>query len=178
LKAAETRPERMRMGGQGSGGSGGRRKKSLADKKLEGNLRTRDGDAAVESSLVSLVVAIERPENLSEPQAIAAWNAIIPTLMASGRISAEDVPSIVRMMEAYQDTIRLQKLLSHALEVGEPLLIARLTNSLNTRERLFVTYSSRFGVTPSDRAHLALGMSAAGKKKKSLLDEVAGQGKK
>ena len=84
------------------------------------------------------------------------------------------------MMEAYQDIIALQRLAREAygLGVDEAKTIKEISTALNIRERLFIMYSSRFGVTPSDRAHLALGMSSAGKKKKSLLDEVAGQGKK
>lgn|GEM_PF-6924941 len=166
------------MGGQGSGGFGGRPKKSLREKALEGNLRSRDGQVGVEASFVSSVLHIERPKAISDTEAIHAWDAIVPVLCASGRISAEDVPSVIRMMEAYQDTIRLQGLLSSALAGKDLKVIRGLSTALNIRERLFILYASRFGVTPSDRAHLALGMSQAGKKKKSLLDEVAGGGDK
>lgn len=159
--------------------SRGRPKKPEAQKQIEGTYR-KCRDNGAEAALTIPLSSVDMPISITVPKAIAAWGVIVPALVNTSRVSAEDLPTLELMILALQDIYTIDDMKNRILgkkKRGKNDLsdIAKLIRLLSTRQKDFFVFASRFGITPSERGRLVVGVGNA-LKSKSIIDGMISDG--
>jgi phage terminase small subunit len=88
------------------------------------------------------------------------WAAMAPSLWASGRLTADDVPAFARYCRTHARFTELDANLD-ITDRGAVMNLRDLHNMLKE-------YDARFGLTPSDRAEMAVASPGAAKGKRAI----------
>ncbi len=107
-------------------------------------------------------VTIKPPKEYTK-ETKKAWNATVPALLQMQALSETDLASLGLMFQAYDEIVYARKAIAE-LEKSSTNIIS--DEYINRRRKLnawlmasmqtFVTFSSRFGMTPSDRTKLPM----------------------
>lgn len=111
-------------------------------------------------------VEVTPPEDLSDG-ARAVWDRLAPGLIAAGVLTAWDIDAFTMCCISLVNYHKARKLVdgSALLVQGANGLVANpALKVLRDSEASFVTYASRFGLTPSDRAKIKIEPSNGGAK--------------
>jgi phage terminase small subunit len=94
------------------------------------------------------------------PSARSVWSSMAPSLYASGRLTADDVPAFAR----YCSTAALFRELAAGLDINDRGAVMNLRDMHN----MLKEFDARFGLTPSDRAEMAVASPGAAKGKRAI----------
>ncbi len=129
------------------------------------------------------VIELERPEGVLSDKGEDVWDAIVPTMAASGALMSTDLPLLVEMVESIAIAKHYREALQAGIERGtavehsrdgtpyevdflgsptEKRLRSGYVAAIGAAEKLAVEY----GVTPTARARLGIAATQA----KSLMD--------
>jgi phage terminase small subunit len=115
----------------------------------------------------------ELPSTITSKKAKAAWEQIVPRLTESGRIAAEDLPSLELAFRAFQIAHALLDTMGEVDPIQETGKMRMLSSIANSNANVFTEILLKFGVTPKGREGIIETLAKdATKKKPSLIDQL------
>jgi phage terminase small subunit len=158
-----------------------RPKKSAAQKKAEGILRSRDKPQleAEQALALSPLLSVSAPAWLPA-SLVPTWRAVTADLCKMGAIVPGDLVLLEQAFRMMGNTITIQALLDSVLSDDEGIevaQVAKLSAALVAQEAAYERILGKFGITPSERARLLTSLPRPPKddKKKGALDYVRGK---
>ena len=164
-----------------------RPRKSTAQKKAEGTLRSRDKPQAEAEQAIALAPLLSvLPPAWLPPALVPTWRSVTSDLCAMGAIIPGDLILLEQAFRMMANTMSLQSRLDEALayewsgsDDEEPrdmtATIAKLSASIVAQEAAYERILGKFGITPSERARLLTSLPRPKTdKKKGAMDFIKG----